>query len=311
MGRIKVNDHLMSIDYDKVAIKVEDFIFRTSVNYKEKKRSFFGSPLNRIATRSWGWPMGVMKCFSFDVPFKKGNLLSTITINFNNSIFPDGKRPSDGWGPKGLMIFHHYPGQFGRSFATNRRFWNDRTPSASYRMRFYLNGMEILKTRQKRSEKCQDYISYDKWMVKNITEELQCYPPYWIVNEQYPVCNTQEKLYRAQQMFWNYFYGLEESNTPCTEIQKVDMSYEETEDFSLDSNVTRIQLYYLAGKYKEIRQMKAYTAMMLFGNIGGFMGLLLGYALVQIPGLMQSIMHNIKAYYLVAHSRDIEAAERH
>ena len=35
MGRIEVNDHLMSIDYDKVAIKVEDFIFRTNVNYKE------------------------------------------------------------------------------------------------------------------------------------------------------------------------------------------------------------------------------------------------------------------------------------
>ena len=91
-------------------------------------------------------------------------------------------------------------------------------------------------------------------------------------------------------MFWSYFYGNVESNHPCTEIQKVEMEYEETDDEALDKNQTRIHVSYLGNTYKDIQQMKAYTIMMLFGNVGGFVGLLLGYALIQIPSLIHSTL---------------------
>ena len=233
-----------------------------------------------------------MKCFSFELPFKKDTLIDSLSIEFNNAIFPNGKRPIDGWGSKGLMIYHHYPGQFGRSFPTGKRFWNPRASSNSYRMRLYFKGIEVLRRRNKSFEECHDNIPYDQWITENIMATIKCNPPYWVPDNQYPICRTQEELQKAQTMFWSYFYGNLESNQPCTEIQKVDMDYEETDDDALDKKQTRIHVSYLSNTFKEIQQMKAYTIMMLFGNVGGFVGLLLGYALIQIPNLIHSTLNS-------------------
>ena len=43
--------------------------------------------------------------------------------------------------------------------------------------------------------------------------------------------------------------------------------------------------------------MRAYTGMMLLGNIGGFLGLLLGYALIQIPSDLVHMFFKFKQYY--------------
>ena len=82
-------------------------------------------------------------------------------------------------------------------------------------------------------------------------------------------------------------------NTPCTEIAKLDVEYEESEDPTVPENTTRMNIYYRSNSYKEIRQMRAYTINMLVGNIGGFFGLLLGYAFVQLPGLLKSVISGI------------------
>ena len=42
---------------------------------------------------------------------------------------------------------------------------------------------------------------------------------------------------------------------------------------------------FYAQTYKEISQVKAFDMEMLVGNIGGYLGLFLGYALLQIPDL--------------------------
>ena len=85
-----------------------------------------------------------------------------------------------------------------------------------------------------------------------------------MADDKYPTCQNQTELEKAQKMFWGYFYGSVEANQPCTEIQKVDMEYEETDDDSLGPGEIRIQVLYLSSTYKEMRQMKAYTIMMLF-----------------------------------------------
>ena len=60
----------MNIDYNNVVIKEEDFILEASVKYKEEPDSRSGEKLEQITTQNWAWMQGVMKCFSFEVPFK-------------------------------------------------------------------------------------------------------------------------------------------------------------------------------------------------------------------------------------------------
>ena len=124
-------------------------------------------------------------------------------------------------------------------------------------------------------------------------DEIKCRPPYWsdelISNTSFPVCDTKEQLYDAVQHFFNFFYGNKENNSPCNEIMNMGIDYEEFEDKNVTDDTTRISLYYRSNTFKEIKQMRAYTGTMLLGNVGGFFGVLLGYAFVQIPGFINMI----------------------
>ena len=129
LGKSPGNENLTNIDYNNVAIELEDFLLRAVVRYRDHIGIGSTKNVDTIIDRSYGYVMGIMKCFSFEIPFKKDTLVSSLNIHFNNTVFPNGKRPSNGWLSKGLMVFYHYPQQFGRSFSTIKRDWRDRVSS--------------------------------------------------------------------------------------------------------------------------------------------------------------------------------------
>ena len=47
-------------------------------------------------------------------------------------------------------------------------------------------------------------------------------------------------------------------------------------------------------RYLEIKQIRAYTFSSLVGNIGGYMGLFLGYAILNFPQLLMNMFASIK-----------------
>ena len=49
--------------------------------------------------------------------------------------------------------------------------------------------------------------------------------------------------------------------------------------------------------YLEIVQERAYTFTTLVGNVGGYMGLFLGYAILHFPKLLSNIAESIKKWY--------------
>ena len=295
LGGVQGDERLQNIAYENVSATENDFIIDAVLKYKDENRTFIN--VTDIRTHSWGMKSHVTKCFTFGVPFLKNALADVLTININNSIFPNGKRPSDGWKQGGMQIFDHYPGQFGRSYSSNRRFWNTRYSNKSYIMRFYFKGMEVLAKRHKRYEECEEnnMKSYDDSVVEYILNTLQCRPPYMDGTEKnYPVCTDKEKLMKARTMFTKILLGISDLLGPCTEVRKVDLNYEETDNEDIDPGQATIKLYFVSKGYKEIRQIRAYGIMALFGNVGGFVGLLLGYALVHFPGFMHSTFSYFK-----------------
>ena len=297
-----------SVPYEETTLQKNDFL--TNADIADKNRAFL--PISQdISINSWGWMLGIMKCFTFSVPYQKNRFISQMNIEFNNTIFPNnGTRPSDGWNPGGMHLFFHYPNQFATSFPTNKRFWHSRKMASSgpnrYRMRFYLKGMEVLRKRHKSDETCQDDMPYDDWIRYHIINEVGCRPPYWHQTAtSMPFCDTKEKLQEVQSMFWSYFYGIKEAKSPCTEIKKLDLEYEEPEDDQfVSAGSSMISWYYRPNSYKEIKQMRAYTGMMLLGNIGGFLGLLLGYALIQIPSDLVHLFFKFKQCYTAKRKGD-------
>ena len=296
LGRTHDKQNFADIDYYNVSIKLDDFLIKAYARNKERVREEI-SVGEHVTEQSWGWFWGLMKCFKFNVPFKENIKMSVLRIEFKNAIFPNnGQRPSNGWESGGMHIFFHYPNQFSRSFSTNKRFWQNRKVDENLNhIRFYHKEMEVLKKRQKSDEKCleNDDKNIDDWLIYHIMDTIKCRPPYWsdklISNTSFPVCDSKEQLYGAVENFFNFFYGNKEYNSPCNEIMNLGIDYEESEDRNVTEDATRISLYYRSNTFKEIKQMRAYTWMMLFGNVGGFFGVLLGYAFVQIPGFINMI----------------------
>ena len=113
LGRRSQNENLTNIDYNNVTIKQEDFLRLAYVRYRDIIG--IGSIKNvDIIDRSYGYVKGLMKCFSFEIPFKKDTLVTSLNIYLNNTVFRNGERQSNGWLSKGLTVFYHYPKQFGR-----------------------------------------------------------------------------------------------------------------------------------------------------------------------------------------------------
>lgn len=293
-GLFNENEDLSRIEYEKVTKMETDFIINAFVQYQDAQNTKMN--ISKINIRSWSLKFMFMKCFTFEIPFMENELADYLKITFNISIFPNGIRPSDGRQNGGLQIFDHYPKQFGRSYSTNQRFWNVRSSNKSYTMRFYMKGMEVLEKRHKSYEECEEHIAFDDAMMINITKTLKCRPPYWdLVGESYPVCTTKEKLSIAARMFTKMFCANSGILGPCSEVRKVDLDYQETDDDSwLEEGQISLRLYFVTKQYKEIRQIRAYGMMSLFGNVGGFVGLLLGYALVHVSDSVHKALRSLE-----------------
>ena len=154
-----------------------------------------------------------------------------------------------------------------------------------------MKGMEVIKKCHKRYEECDEDMQYDESVMRHIMKILQCRPPYWnSIATNFSTCTSQEKLEQAGILFFSILYGDRSIISPCSEIKDVNLDYIETEDDYLGEGLSSFRFYFDSKEYKEIRQVRAYGLMALFGNVGGFVGILLGYAFVQIPGFAHSTL---------------------
>lgn len=72
------------------------------------------------------------------------------------------------------------------------------------------------------------------------------------------------------------------------------------------NNLFAIQVNFKLKTYLEIKQIRSYSFPNLVGNIGGYMGLFLGYALLNFPALIIKLLKSISRIALKcnnAHNR--------
>ena len=317
---LQIEDFLCDVTMDS-----HDLTWIDYKEMKKKHDKIFGnrchSPTNhshhKISTPYVHYRSGFNKCFTFNVPYEPNVSVTYFSINLRSHIFPNGIRPpradfdvKSGTG-SGFYVSFHYPYQFFRADRTIKRTWDPLFHThdnyskeklgpkwKNYEMRFRFSDMSISKMRyrsnwqSKAQPNCNpDWTKDDQVCMSAIMERAGCNLPYWKANKELDVCATKEGMKQAQPL----------SNVniskwcppPCQAIEKLTYQYEEVEmkeayDDQLDKDQApwfRIVLLFYAQTYKEISQVKAFDMEMLVGNIGGYLGLFLGYALLQIPDL--------------------------
>ena len=85
---------------------------------------------------------------------------------------------------------------------------------------------------------------------------------------------------------------------PCKSIQKILYSYEELNDLEEWTDgwpnemdrLFEVILEFTDGTYMEIEQVQDYGPQDVVGDIGGYLGLFLGFALLQIPDMLFTVV---------------------
>ena len=246
-----------------------------------------------VSSFSGFWSSNYYECYSLNTPHN--DAINAFSIHISNNIFPNQTR-NDFYGMFSIL---HHPNQLLISGETIAYGFPKRTANASYSMKWGIKGIERLRRRNKNTHPCnENWKNYDSDLNRNHDRKVGCTPPYHENIENLPVCSTKGQMLASMFNLRFDDYG---ENPPCESMEKIYYNFEEVD---LEETKWFEPGYFWVGiwinnqKFKEIVQIKAIDLNGLVGYIGGYIGLILGYSILQIPDFLSSITKkNVDCYY--------------
>jgi hypothetical protein len=302
------NNEMLKVDYDSVTFDVEDYIIGTCMTSTTSSEC---QNIKRIKATSFVNRGGIFKCFSLS-PISELPL-NDVLIALNNSIFPNGIRPSSGR----FLLSFHYPHQIIRSSTTMYSDWMSRNNETVdyYVLNFHIISIEIIKRRKNGDEACYPWKNYDNTVKEDVMRSVGCRPPYWKSRYEHRLCNSKMELSDIINQYSMKVYQdskFQPYIPPCIEMKKIEVQNSEISgkesknSFNKDihekvignsgSNNTNLflihALFWKVSDFKEIRQIKAYSLQTMIGNAGGYIGLLVSVTISELPKILQkNILH--------------------
>ena len=200
----------------------------------------------------------------------------------------------------GFKIFIHYPQQLLRSFHNpvfKSTFDYMRDPNANKKnpwrkfLRIGISKVTVLRKRPNANVPCEEGFTDDDTMIQTeIMKQIQCIPIYWKQNVgsnlNLKICNTSEDLERAYYYIENYKIVFAGYKPPCVSGEVWSKFDKEEENESEDPTM---QFRYTESVYQEIVNTENFGFESLLSGVGGFVGIFLGYSILQLPELLSLI----------------------
>ena len=176
-----------------------------------------------------------------------------------------------------------------------------------------MRDMEVLKRRQKRGSACLEVHDYDEKKKEDMMLEVGCRPYFWNHSTIDRICRTQKEIQGLMSRNVEIFYRINQKESdipPCTEIQKLQIDHEIKtttmtfiEEHTQQKNVAvgnetwfEIRLEIQTDTFKEITQKRAYTPQSLVGNLGGYLGLFIGFTLLDLFKYLLTMYSRVTNY---------------
>ena len=295
---LKGGENLQLLNYDDIVLQKHDFYISSILDSRSTNTFNINQSLSSNNIYAIGLNVRLkwfLNCFTFNIPFMKHDAISGLLVIIKSNIFPNNDRPMDGWEtPFGLSMYYHFPNQIFRSISTRKSNW-PRVPKnlkGNYSTIAYVSSIEVLVRRQTEHRTCSVVENYDKLVIEEVMSLANCIPPYWNSTKNLPSCTTPKDLKNVSEEIWGRFFGSIRVNPPCTEIKRIDIEYEDSQTFTdlVQEDELLFQIYFRDISFKQITEKRDYETTDLFGDIGGYIGLFLGYALVNVPGFFMALV---------------------
>ena len=237
------------------------------------------------------WYSNFYICYSLQI--RHDDSINAFSVEIPNKIYPNATRNR---GYSALALIHH-PNQLLTSGETLSYGFQQRTENTSYSMNFQIKGVERIQRRNKRSFPCnENWKNHDFDILENHARNIGCTPPYHERIIGIPVCSTKNELLASMFNLRFDDYGM---HPPCQAMEKIYYNYQEPD---MDGTAWYKPGHFWIGiwinnpKFKEIVQKQAIDLNGLVGYIGGYIGLILGYSILQIPDFFTLVANRYKDF---------------
>ena len=240
------------------------------------------------------------KCYTFDFRGDKliaidGKLVRIMEIVLRNMRLP------------GLALFYimHYPKQLIRSSPMDIELpgYPGIISGTLIKKTFHIENLEVMRRRDTFKNPCnREQIGDDDLILDKMLQETGCRPPHWSIRANYPVCNNKASINKTNihpSDFANPDF-LRPFIQPCDQLQNVmfttvHQTAPTEPNRGHDDPRTHINLMFKSSHYKEILHIRDFDIESLVGNMGGYVGLFLGFAVWQVPNAIKGVSDKLKS----------------
>ena len=196
---------------------------------------------------------------------------------------------SDFWWELNLKIYLHQPGQLIQHLMSPS--YQKSLSKASGRIDLNVAGITILRKRSRKSAICHEPKSDDGMqLMTRVVKDLNCMPGYWssFLNTSVfdKICSATSELQSATTMIQNEIEMISKGIPPCIAML-IPFSMQEKEfPEGLFWRRMHISIRYSSTEYQEIVNVRGFDFDSMFSGIGGFVGIFLGYSLLQVADIL-------------------------
>ena len=296
------DDKLVNVDYDAVTFNLFDYVETINIRLNSHTSTpvYTWNSTQDHAKETFPFRttfrQAKTKCFSFDfsldlIPNLKKNNKKALIRAFSFALKSLTSLSLS------LVYFVHYPNQLLRtSPLTVEHLKHAGVISGNLiKKQFWIDNLEVLRRRNTMNSPCfEDSKQWDQYVFSQMLDRTNCRPPQWS-NEKL-ICQDNDSMQKLNIVHENNPDFIGQFTEPCDEVQSVSYNVEEfnrPQNTTLNTS-TEIMFLFKYGKYKDILHVRSFNVESLIGNMGGYIGLFLGFAIWQAPDIGELVFKMIK-----------------
>ena len=279
-----------NVRFDEFHVKISDFLLEANFTTLDQNHSRFfkrtGKHIEHAPPFNINYQTPEMICFARQSTFipnliRMEDLLVLSRKLIQNVMYANTE----------LQIFIHYPGQLIRSLAIPSFHLSFPDFQPNKLLSFKLSQSTIIRRRADYREPCNSAIQdYDFYLMTAIINNTECIPSYWKEtmrdDSRLKLCTTQHQHHMVYEKIRNWKSIIKNHDQPCVDMHTiVGSNWLDTKD-TQKSDEIRMKFSYQEQYYQEIKYLPDFDLETFISNIGGFLGIFLGYSMLQIPEII-------------------------